>query len=182
MQPPRVVVETSLPAKTGTPRRELRETWGKLRGAWRDLREPWNAPWLGGNFGPAGGLRGPSGATLEDQGVGSWEAGRPGNRDPSGCPGPVVGRTECGSLIAPADQPAGAIGGYLRSGLARPLHLIHAGASSFFILCLARMPSLNASNGFSNGLASAGDVEVDAGGVGTPELTSPGPCPEAVNR
>ena len=51
------------------------------------------------------------GQPWRDQGVGSEEAGRLGNRALSGCPGPVVGRTECGSLIAPADQLAGAIGG-----------------------------------------------------------------------
>ena len=38
---------------------------------------------------------------------------------------------------------------------------------------------LNRTNGISNGLAMAGDEVVDAGGVGTPELTSPGPCLQA---
>ena len=64
------------------------------------------------------------GQPWRDQGVGSGEARRLGNRTPSGCPGPVVGRTECGSLIAPADQPAGAIGGVslIRPGEAPASH------------------------------------------------------------
>ena len=41
----------------------------------------------------------------------------------------MVGRTERGSPIAPADQLAGAIGGPALDGQARPLHLIRAGAS-----------------------------------------------------
>ena len=149
---------TSLPAKTGTTRRELRETWGKPRGAWRGIREPRNAPWFGGNFGPAGGLCGPSGATLEDQGVGFAEARRPGNRNPSGCPGPVVGRTECGSLIAPADQPAGAIGGVspVRPGEAPASHT--CGGLVILILGQARMLSLDRTIVVSNGSRSAGDL------------------------
>src|SRR5262245_15267689 len=61
---PRGWRRTSLPAKTGTTRRELRETRGRLRGAWRERREPRNALWFEGNFGPTGALCGPSGATL----------------------------------------------------------------------------------------------------------------------
>jgi len=47
----------------------------------------------------------------------------------AGCPGPVVGRTEHGSPIAPADQLVGAIGELHWTAKARPLHLIRAGAS-----------------------------------------------------
>src|SRR5215469_2036979 len=54
---------TSLPAKTGTTRRRLRESWGQLRETWKNLREARDGSCgLGetpgrpeGNFGPAGG-------------------------------------------------------------------------------------------------------------------------------
>jgi len=60
----------------------------------------WGAQKLGGNF------EGTGRAGNRESGA----AGVPGNRNSGRCPGPVVGQTERGTLIAPADQLAGAIG------------------------------------------------------------------------
>jgi len=48
-----------------------------------------------------------SGETLRTQRSSSRSAGRPGNRTSGRCPGPVVGRTGCGSPIAPAASSPG---------------------------------------------------------------------------
>ena len=129
---------TSLPAKTGTTRRRLRESWGQLRETWMKLREARDGSrglgeTLGrpeGNFGLARGSE-RLGGNLEDQGVvPGWGSG-PGNRT-SGQVSWTGGRTDS---VRIADCPGGpARWGNRRvslTGLARPLHLIHAGASSF---------------------------------------------------
>src|SRR5258706_2164214 len=123
---------TSLPAKTGTTRRQLRESWGKLREAWRKLREPSERSVVRRQLRASRRTLRTSGATLRNQGVVPGGLGDRSYRASGRCPGPVVGRAGCGSPIAPAASSPGQSAGYPCYGQARPLHLIHAGAASFF--------------------------------------------------
>src|SRR6266566_3959412 len=146
---------TSLPAKTGItrkelrePRRTLREDRSEIREASEALRECRGQPrrrvadseGLGGNPGGFGaGLWESLGATPRGLGGSAGAgAGGPGNRASGG-----VSWTGGGQASARiADCPGGpARRGNRRvhwSVLARPLHLIHAGASSFRLMTIGK--------------------------------------------
>src|SRR5258706_3497537 len=102
---------TSLPAKAGTNRRHLRESWGTLLEAWRKVREPSERSVVRRQLRASRRTLRTSGATLRNQGVVPGGLGDRSYRASGRCPGPVVGRAGCGSPPAPPPPPPGRPGG-----------------------------------------------------------------------
>jgi hypothetical protein len=149
---------TSLPAKTGTTRRELREDPGATPGAWREIREPRNGSVARRQLRASGRtLRTFGGNPGEHRGVGDeggWRDGQPDFRRVSWTGGRTYGVWFADCPSGPARR--GNRRGVSAPAVARPLHLIHAGA--FVISSRARLwRSCSRANAARNGAASAGD-------------------------